>query len=67
MIPRGEVQLIFASAGLTLLFGGKSLITPSVFAAVVLTVIATTLITPPLLKWSLERKSGPHRPTSARK
>jgi Kef-type K+ transport system membrane component KefB len=67
MIPRGEVQLIFASAGLTLLFGGNSLITPSVFAAVVLTVIGTTLITPPLLKWSLERKSGQPRSPSLEK
>jgi Kef-type K+ transport system membrane component KefB len=64
MIPRGEVQLIFASAGLMLLIGGESLISPSVFAAVVLTVIGTTLVTPPLLKWSLERKSGLRRSTS---
>jgi Kef-type K+ transport system membrane component KefB len=61
MIPRGEVQLIFASAGVSLTMGGKAVLDPEVFSAVVITVITTTILTPPLLKWSLERKSGRHR------
>lgn len=55
MIPRGEVGLIFASIGLTLLLGGVPVIGPSIYSAVVVMVIVTTLMTPPLLKWSLER------------
>jgi Kef-type K+ transport system membrane component KefB len=45
MIPRGEVGLIFASYGLT-----HTIITQSVYSAVILMVLVTTLITPPLLK-----------------
>lgn len=51
MIPRGEVGLIFASIG-----KGLGVIEDSVFSAIVIMVIVTTLITPILLKWSLERK-----------
>jgi Kef-type K+ transport system membrane component KefB len=55
MIPRGEVGLIFASVGAGLTLGGVPVIGPSSFSAVVLMVIVTTLVTPPALKWSLER------------
>jgi Kef-type K+ transport system membrane component KefB len=55
MIPRGEVGLIFASVGAGLTLDGVPVIGPSSFSAVVLMVIVTTLITPPALKWSLER------------
>ncbi|HZI62779.1 MAG TPA: cation:proton antiporter [Pyrinomonadaceae bacterium] len=68
MIPRGEVGLIFAGIGATLMLpspGGMNepVISPATFGAVVIMVIITTLITPPMLKWSLGRKSG----TSKRK
>jgi Kef-type K+ transport system membrane component KefB len=58
MIPRGEVGLIMAGIGLSLtLPNGQGVIEPvvgsSTFAAVVIMVIFTTLVTPPLLKWSL--------------
>jgi Kef-type K+ transport system membrane component KefB len=60
MIPRGEVGLIFASIGRTLLIPGQSgpepVVSPATFSAVVLMVMATTLITPPLLKWGFARK-----------
>jgi len=46
MISRGEVALIIASAGLQ-----AELLQHEYFTAVVVTVIATTLIAPPLLKW----------------
>jgi Kef-type K+ transport system membrane component KefB len=55
MIPRGEVGLIFASVGAGIVLDGAPLISPSTFAAVVLMVIVTTLVTPPALKWSLAR------------
>lgn len=52
MIPRGEVGLIFASIG-----KGLGVVNDSVFSAIVIMVIVTTLITPIMLKWSLELKS----------
>jgi Kef-type K+ transport system membrane component KefB len=51
MIPRGEVGLIFASIG-----KGLGVISGSVFSALVVMVIVTTLITPIALKWSLFRQ-----------
>jgi Kef-type K+ transport system membrane component KefB len=56
MIPRGEVDLIFASIGLTLTVAGRAVVDESLFSAVVVTVIVTTVITPPALKWSFERR-----------
>ena len=61
MIPRGEVELIMANIGLTLMMAGRPVIDQSLFSAVVMTVIATTVITPPLLKWSLERQASGSR------
>jgi Kef-type K+ transport system membrane component KefB len=55
MIPRGEVGLIFANIGLTLVVAGTPVVNQDVFAAVVIMVILTTAITPPALKWSLSR------------
>ena len=60
MIPRGEVGLIFAAVGAGLLRYDPELgevvqvITPTTFAAIVFMVIVTTVVTPPLLKWSLK-------------
>jgi Kef-type K+ transport system membrane component KefB len=56
MIPRGEVGLIFANIGLTLIIAGRPVVTQSVFSAVVVMVILTTVIAPPALKWSFERR-----------
>jgi Kef-type K+ transport system membrane component KefB len=63
MMPRGEVSLIFVGVGATLaLPGGQAVVGAGVFAAVVIMVVVTTLVTPPALKWSLGRaravKSG---------
>jgi Kef-type K+ transport system membrane component KefB len=55
MIPRGEVGLIFASIGLGLTLHGERIVDGGVYSAVVIMVIVTTLVTPPALKWSLER------------
>jgi Kef-type K+ transport system membrane component KefB len=56
MIPRGEVGLIFASIGLTLVVRGEHIIDSGTYSAVVIMVMLTTLITPPALKWSLNRR-----------
>lgn len=62
MIPRGEVGLIFAGIGATLMLPSATgvrepVINSAVFGAVVIMVIITTLITPLALKWALGRKS----------
>jgi Kef-type K+ transport system membrane component KefB len=61
MIPRGEVGLIFAGIGATLMLPSASgvnepVIGPATFGAVVIMVIITTMITPPALKWALGRR-----------
>lgn len=51
MVPRGEVGLIFAGIGKTLgVFDG------GMFSAIIILVVLTTLLTPPLLKWAIERR-----------
>lgn len=61
MIPRGEVGLIFAGIGAALMLPdaqgvAKPVINAATFGVVVIMVIVTTLITPPALKWSMNRK-----------
>jgi Kef-type K+ transport system membrane component KefB len=56
MIPRGEVGLIFANIGLMLVVRGEHIIDAATYSAVVIMVMLTTLITPPLLKWSLNKR-----------
>jgi Kef-type K+ transport system membrane component KefB len=60
MIPRGEVGLIFAGIGATLMLPANGVSQPvinsAIFGAVVIMVVTTTLITPIALKWSLGRK-----------
>ncbi len=48
MIPRGEVGLIFATIGLR-----EGILGGQLYAALLLVVLATTLLTPPLLRWRL--------------
>jgi Kef-type K+ transport system membrane component KefB len=55
MMPRGEVGLIFAGIGATLLLDGQPVVSPSTYAAAVFMVVVTTMATPPLLLWSLRR------------
>jgi Kef-type K+ transport system membrane component KefB len=45
MIPRGEVMLIVATAGLV-----EGIIDQNTFSVVIILVIATTLLAPPLLR-----------------
>lgn len=58
MIPRGEVGLIFANIGLGLTVGNERVVDQSLFSAIVVMVVLTTLLTPPALKWSIFRKRG---------
>jgi Kef-type K+ transport system membrane component KefB len=51
MISRGEVGLIVASVGV-----GAGVLTSASFTSVVLMVLVTTLITPPLLRWVFRGK-----------
>ena len=60
MIPRGEVGLIFAGIGATLMLPNaqgtpEPVVNSATFGAVVIMVIVTTLVTPPVLKWALAR------------
>ena len=64
MIPRGEVGLIFAGLGSTLVVAGAPVLSQTVFSALVLMVMMSTFLTPPLLKLAFERKPaeiGPSR------
>jgi Kef-type K+ transport system membrane component KefB len=64
MVPRGEVGLIFAQMGLALHVGTRPVFDRATFSAVVVMVIATTLVTPPALAWALRRPvpgGGPQR------
>ncbi len=60
MIPRGEVGLIFATLGLTEHVFGQD-----VYASLLLVVLATTVGTPPLLRWRLLALRDRHRASPA--
>jgi len=57
MIPRGEVGLIFASLGLTMMVHGERIVDPAMYSTIVLMVLVTTVLTPPALKWRFGRQS----------
>lgn len=64
MIPRGEVGLIFAGVGATLMLPGaegvnEPVIKGGTFGVIVIMVIITTLITPPALKRALAHSPPP--------
>jgi Na+:H+ antiporter len=70
MIPRGEVGLIFAGIGTTLMLPNvagvaEPVVGPPTFGAIVVMVIVTTLVTPPVLNWALSR--GEHTPKLKKK
>jgi Kef-type K+ transport system membrane component KefB len=52
MVPRGEVGLIFAGIGASLIIGGEPLLSQGIFSALVLMVLITTLLTPLGLRWA---------------
>ena len=51
MVPRGEVGLIFATIG-----AGLGVITGGTFSVIIIMVISTTLLTPPILTFFLEKQ-----------
>jgi len=64
MIPRGEVGLIFANMGLALTLGGHPVLDQAAYAAIVIVVLVTTLVTPPALRFGMGhsfdvRSAGP--------
>lgn len=65
MIPRGEVGLIFAGVGLALRSEGEPVISASTYSAIVVMVMLTTMVTPPALKWVLNREGEPQTGTGA--
>ena len=60
MIPRGEVGLIFAGVGMTLSIAGEQIVDQAIYSAILIMVLVTTLITPPLLQWSFRRSDESH-------
>jgi len=58
MISRGEVGLIIATIGVN-----AGILSEAVFTVVVFVVLVTTIITPPLVRWSFsQRNSQPEQP-----
>lgn len=62
MVPRGEVGLIFANVGAGITVAGHALIEPGVFSAIVVMVMATTIVAPPWLAWQIRRVESRERP-----
>jgi Kef-type K+ transport system membrane component KefB len=56
MMPRGEVGLIFAGIGAKLVLAGHPVVDAGTYAAAIFMVVATTMLTPPLLLWSIRRR-----------
>ena len=61
MIPRGEVGLIFAGIGSSLIVDGQPLLPQSLFSAIVVMVLVTTLVTPVGLRWAFARRAAKGR------
>ena len=53
MLPRGEVGLIFATIGLSV-----GALNDELYGSILVVVLVTTLIAPPLLRWRLGRSTG---------
>ncbi len=60
MLPRGEVGLIFAGIGLR-----EGILEADLYGAVLLVVLVTTLVTPPVLGWRLRRVQANRRASVA--
>ncbi|HNP71862.1 MAG TPA: cation:proton antiporter [Kouleothrix sp.] len=55
MVSRGEVALVIAGAGLA-----NGLLSASLFSVLVVVTLATTLVTPPLLRMAFQARQDPH-------
>lgn len=58
MIPRGEVGLIFAGIGVKLTLDGSPVVDDKLYASIIVMVLLTTLVTPPVLKILLDKKEA---------
>lgn len=65
MVPRGEVGLIFAGIGTTLMLEGRPILSEGLFSAVVLMVLVTTLAAPIGLRWAFRGAETSSRDRSA--
>jgi Kef-type K+ transport system membrane component KefB len=59
MLPRGEVTIIYASIGGSLLHGGQPLLDGAMYSALVFVVILSTLLTPTALKLAFAASTEP--------
>lgn len=55
-MPRGEVGLIFAGIGARLFLADQPVVEAGTYAGAVFMVVATTMLTPPLLLWSIRHR-----------
>lgn len=67
MIPRGEVGLIFANEGKKLFLpdaagNPERVISEPTYAALIVMVMLTTMVTPPMLKWAMLRGDNAAKP-----
>lgn len=60
MVPRGEVGLIFAQIGLA-----AGILSTRLFGVMLFVVVATTLVTPPLLQWTVRAGTTPDESPAA--
>jgi Na+:H+ antiporter len=60
MLPRGEVGLIFATIGLK-----EGVLGDDLYSSLLLVVLITTLMAPPLLRWRLQKLAAGRRPKVA--
>jgi Kef-type K+ transport system membrane component KefB len=58
MIPRGEVGLIFTGIGASLMVNGEPVLGAQLVSAMVVMVMITTVVTPPLLKAFFSKKAA---------
>jgi Kef-type K+ transport system membrane component KefB len=66
MVPRGEVGIVFAGIGTRLSLQGEPVLSQSLFSAVILMVLLTTLAAPPALRWAVERQERARRAAGRR-
>ncbi len=54
MVPRGEVALIIAGIGMTVIYNGEPILDARMFGVAVIMTLLTTLLAPPLLSFMLK-------------
>ena len=65
LVPRGEVSLIFATAGAALTTEGNALVPPATLNALLATIVLTALVPPFALRMILARRASKLRPEAA--